>query len=163
MNFVAIDFETANYRSNSACSVGLVRVVGDEIVDTAVHLIRPPTRDFVFTYIHGLTWKDVAKSNDFGKLWPSLEAFLEGAEFLAAHNASFDRGVLRACCATYGLAAPKIKFRCTVEIARRTWRIYPTRLSNVCKELGIALNHHEALSDAAACAEIVLAAERKAA
>ena len=38
MNFVAIDFETANYARDSACAVGLVKVVGGEIVDKAVQL-----------------------------------------------------------------------------------------------------------------------------
>jgi DNA polymerase III subunit epsilon len=161
MNFVAIDFETANYRSNSACSVGLVKVVGGEIVDKAVHLIKPPTREFVFTYVHGLTWKDVAKSDDFGELWPTIVPLFEGAEFLAAHNASFDKGVLHACCASYGIPAPSLPFRCTVQMARRTWSIYPTKLSDVCQQLGIALNHHEALSDAMACAQIVLAANER--
>jgi DNA polymerase III epsilon subunit-like protein len=44
---------------------------------------------------------------------------------------------------------------------RREWSIYPTKLSDVCQQLGIALNHHEALSDAMACAQIVLAANKK--
>lgn len=160
-NFVAIDFETANYRPDSACAVGLVKVVGGEIVEAAVHLIKPPTKEFVFTYIHGLTWSDVAKSEDFGQLWPKLAPFLDGAAFLAAHNASFDAGVLRSCCASYGIAAPSLPFRCTVKMARRAWAIYPTKLSDVCRELNIALNHHEALSDAMACAQIVLAADKE--
>ena len=164
MNFVAIDFETANYQASSACSVGLVKVVRGKIVATAVHLIRPPTRRFVFTYIHGLTWRNVAKADDFGTLWPTIESFLEGAEFLAAHNASFDRGVLHACCEHYGIAAPSLPFQCTVQMARRTWSIYPTKLPDVCRFLGVDLNHHEALSDSMACARIVLAArESKAA
>jgi DNA polymerase-3 subunit epsilon len=163
MNFVAIDFETANHSSDSACAVGLVKVAGGRIVDKVVHLIRPPTREFVFTYIHRLTWRDVAAAPSFGELWPNLSPLLAGADFLAAHNASFDRGVLHSCCATYGLTSPKLAFRCTVQLARRTWAIYPTKLSNVCRELGIALNHHEALSDAMACAQIVLAALAKAA
>jgi DNA polymerase-3 subunit epsilon len=160
MNFVAIDFETANYQPDSACAVGLVKVVGGEIVDQAVHLIRPPTREFVFTHIHGLKWKDVANADDFGTLWPRLEPMLDGAAFFAAHNAPFDSGVLRACCARYGIRAPSLPFRCTVQISRRVWSIYPTRLSDVCAKLRIALNHHEALSDAMACAKIVLAAAR---
>jgi DNA polymerase-3 subunit epsilon len=160
MNFVAIDFETANYQADSACAVGLVKVAGGEIVDKAVHLIRPPTREFVFTYIHGLRWTDVAEADDFGALWPKLVSFLDGAEFLAAHNASFDKGVLRACCASYGIATPSLPFRCTVQISRRAWSIYPTKLSDVCRKLEIALNHHEALSDAMACAQIVLAAAK---
>ena len=157
-DFVAIDFETANHRADSACSVGLVKVAGGQIVETAVHLIRPPTREFRFTFIHGLTWSDVAEADDFGALWPKIEGFFDGAAFLAAHNASFDRGVLGACCAAYGVTAPAQPFRCTVQLARRTWGLYPTRLPDVCRALGIALDHHEALSDARACAAIVLAA-----
>jgi DNA polymerase-3 subunit epsilon len=161
MNFVAIDFETANYRADSACAVGLVKVTDGEIVDKAVHLIRPPRREFAFTHIHGLRWQDVAKADDFVKLWPRIEGFFEGAEFLAAHNASFDKGVLNACCASYGLPAPSLPFRCTVRISRAAWNIRPTRLSDVCQKLGIALNHHEALSDAMACAQIYLAAHKQ--
>jgi DNA polymerase-3 subunit epsilon len=47
-----------------------------------------------------------------------------------------------------------------VQISRRVWNIHPTKLSDVCAKLRIALNHHEALSDAMACAKIVLAAAR---
>ena len=158
LSFVAIDFETANHRADSACAIGLVKVSEGNIVDRAVHLIRPPSRDFVFTWVHGLTWRDVEHAEDFGALWPRLAPMLEGADFLAAHNAPFDKGVLNACCAAYGLARPALPFRCTVQLARRAWNIRPTRLSDVCRALDIALNHHEALSDAMACAQIVLAA-----
>ena len=163
MNFVAIDFETANHGRDSACAIGLVKVAKGEIVDTAVRLIRPPTRQFLFTHIHGLSWKDVAQAPDFGEVWASLAPLLDGAAFLAAHNAPFDKGVLHACCAAYGIAAPSLPFRCSVQIARRTWSIYPTKLSDVCRALDIDLNHHEALSDATACAKIFLAANRDAA
>lgn len=135
MNFLAIDFETANYQANSACSVGLVKVVGGVIVDKQVYLIRPPTRDFVFTYIHGLTWKDVAKKDDFEAIWPKIDSFLNGAEFLVAHNASFDKGVLDACCATHRITRPSLPFRCTVQIARRTWSIYPRSFQMFAKSL----------------------------
>src|ERR1700678_2271668 len=96
MNFVAIDFATANQAADSACAVGLVKVVDDEIVDSVAYLIRPPSKRFVFTYIHKLTWNHVKDAQDFGALWPILDAFIAGAEFLAAHNASFDRGVFKA-------------------------------------------------------------------
>ena len=101
----------------------------------------------------------MAKSPDFGKLG-DVERFLDGVEFFAAHNASFDKGVLHACRARHGIASPSLPFQCTVQIARRTWSIYPTKLPDVCRHLGIALNHHEALSDAMACARIVLAASK---
>jgi DNA polymerase-3 subunit epsilon len=161
MNFVAIDFETANYAQNSACSIGLVKVNDGKIVDKAMHLIRPPSKEFVFTYVHGLTWRDVADADDFGKLWPEIESLLDGAEFLVAHNAPFDRGVLHACCEHYGLSRPSLPFRCTVQLARQTWSVFPTKLPDVCRYLSIPLNHHEALSDALACAQIVIAADEE--
>ena len=40
-NFVAIDFETANFAQSSVCSVGLVIVKDGEIVDNYYSLIRP--------------------------------------------------------------------------------------------------------------------------
>ncbi len=39
-DFVAIDFETANGRRSSVCSVGIVIVRGGEIVDKFYSLIR---------------------------------------------------------------------------------------------------------------------------
>jgi DNA polymerase-3 subunit epsilon len=140
----------------------LVKVVDGRIVDSVAHLIRPPTREFLFTYIHGLTWSHVAAATDFGRLWPELAPWLDGVDFLAAHNASFDRGVLNACCASYEIAAPLPAFRCTVTMARRAWNLRPTKLPDVCRHLGITLDHHDALSDAMACAKIVIAAELRA-
>jgi DNA polymerase-3 subunit epsilon len=158
--FVALDFETADYPRDSACALGLVRVENHRIVRRTYHLIRPPRRKFVFTYLHGITWEDVAGQPTFADLWPSLNPFLEGVDFLAAHNASFDRSVLQKCCETAGLNPPPIPFRCTVQLARQTWNIYPTKLNNVCDHLGIALKHHQAASDAEACALIVIAAHQ---
>jgi len=77
---------------------------------------------------------------------------------LAAHNASFDKGVLEGACAHYGITAPTLPFRCTVQMARKAWNLRPTKLPDVCRHLGIDLDHHNALSDAMACALIVLAA-----
>ncbi len=158
MNFVALDFETADYGADSACAVALVRVSGGQIVDRAYRLIRPPRPRMVFTYIHGIRWADVANEPTFGEVWPALMPLFEGADFIAAHNASFDRGVTRACCAAAGLEPPALPFQCTVKMARRAWNIRPTRLDNVCRHLGIPLQHHNAASDAEACARIVIAA-----
>ena len=92
--FVALDFETADYYPDSACALGLVRVENHQIVARAYSLIKPPRRRFVFTYLHGITWEDVANQPNFGELWPSYSPLLEGIDSLAAHNASFDRSVL---------------------------------------------------------------------
>lgn len=156
--FVAIDFETANYYPNSACALALVRVEDGTIVGRKVELIRPPDRQFVFTWLHGIAWDDVAERPSFADLWPQFKQFIKGAKFLAAHNAPFDRGVLRTCCTESGLTPPRIRFVCTMKLAREKWNIYPTRLPDVCGRFGIPLNHHDPLSDAEACARIVMQA-----
>lgn len=156
--FVAIDFETADYGRDSACAVALVRVEKGRVVRREAQLIRPPRRRFEFTYIHGITWNDVAEAPTFGEAWPNLAGVLEGADFLAAHNASFDRGVLEACCQVARLPSPELPFRCSMQLARKTWGIYPTKLPDVCARLAIPLRHHDAASDAEACARILIAA-----
>lgn len=160
-NFVAIDFETADNGADSACAVGLVRVENDRIVDEMVTLICPPRSNIMFTHIHGLAWKDVCTAPNFCDVWPKIEAFSRGIDTFIAHNAPFDRKVLHGCCVASGIPIPAQNFQCTVQIARRAFGIYPTKLSNVCQVLGIELNHHEALSDARACAQIVLQARKK--
>ncbi len=157
--FVAIDFETANHRRDSACAVGLAAGRGGRIETARSFLIRPPASQFAFTGIHGLRWEDVRSAPTFGELWPTLRVWIDNAEFIAAHNAPFDRNVLLTCCATYGIEMPRIPFICTVQLARLQWGIYPTRLPDVCRRLRISLRHHNSGSDAEACARIVIAAE----
>lgn len=159
--FVAIDFETADRYKDSACAVGIVRVEGTEIVESVVRLIRPPRREFEFTYIHKITWPMVANEPDFAELWPDIAYLFEDIDFLAAHNASFDRKVLQSCCDVHHIDYPGLPFLCTVQLARKEFSIFPTKLPDVCRSLDIELNHHDALSDANACARIVIAALEK--
>lgn len=156
--FAAIDFETADFGRDSACAVAVVVVDSGEIIYKGCSLIRPPRREFIFSYLHGITWEDVAGQPDFKEFWPKLLPLFNGVDFIAAHNASFDRSVLHACCEGCGAPLPGTKFLCTMRLARRIWNLRPTRLPDVCRYLNIALQHHDAASDALACAKIVLAA-----
>lgn len=158
--FAAIDFETADYERDSACSVAIVKVVGEEIVSRWVRLIRPPRKQFVFTYLHGIGWKDVEKEPSFAEIWPEFARQIEDVQFLVAHNAGFDKAVMSTCCIKAGIEPPRLPFHCTVQAARMTWDLYPTKLPNVCQFLNIPLEHHKAESDAEACARIYIAAQR---
>jgi DNA polymerase-3 subunit epsilon len=154
--FAAIDFETADYGRDSACALAVVVAENGVIIDKRYSLIRPPRKDFMFSYLHGITWRDVAKKPAFGEYWQEIKGIFDDVDFIAAHNASFDRGVLHACCSMEGHDLPEIDYLCTMKLARRLWNVYPTKLSDVCRHFRIALNHHEAASDALACAKIVL-------
>lgn len=153
---MAIDFETANHRRDSACAVGLVRVHRGEIAARGYWLIRPPTRHFTFSWLHGIRWEDVRTAPNFAELWPELAGWLSPGTHLAAHNAAFDMSVLRACCERYGIDPPAVRQVCTLRAAR-SLRLRPASLDAVCRQLGIPLlRHHDALCDAEACARIVL-------
>ena len=74
--FVAIDFETADYGRDSACALALVRVEAGVIVQRAFHYIRPPRQRMIFTYLHGISWEQVAGAPLFAQLWPQLKSAL---------------------------------------------------------------------------------------
>lgn len=156
--FVAIDFETANRSRDSACAVSVVSVV-DGVVDSVLtSLICPPTPEFEFTAIHGISYPMVKGSPSFAELAPTLLPLLRNAPFIAAHNAAFDSSVLTASCTRIGESGVTPPWLCTVRLARKTWRLPSCALNKVADHLGIPLNHHDAESDARACAGIVVAA-----
>ena len=156
--FAAIDFETADYERDSACALSVVVVHQGEVVERWHSLIQPPRRTFFFTYLHGISWNDVKGKPKFDQIMPEIRRLLEPVDFVAAHNASFDRSVLRACCDLYGLAHIGLPFVCTVKLARKAWALKPAALPNVCAHLRIPLKHHDAESDSHACALILLSA-----
>jgi DNA polymerase-3 subunit epsilon len=157
--FVAIDFETADFGPESACAIAVVAIEDGRIAEVRTHLIRPPYERNRFSGLHGLTWDDLADAPDFAALWPDLRDMFDGAEAIVAHNAGFDRAVLRACCHGAGHAAPDMPYICTMRLARALWRVRPTSLRDVCRFLAIAHTRpHDAEADARACAAIAIAA-----
>ena len=59
MTFTAIDFETATYKTHSACAVGIVTVEHGIIVEEFATLIQPPDNYYSYQNIrvHGITSK----------------------------------------------------------------------------------------------------------
>lgn len=149
-SFTAIDFETAQGPRWSICQVGLVRMVDGEVADSLSILIQPPDNYYLwsFTGIHGISSRDTVSAPTFDQVWPRIRPFIEG-ELLVAHNASFDMSCLRKALDYYGLAHPEFTPACT-------YKIYRKGLARLCAEEAIPLNHHDALSDARACAELYL-------
>jgi DNA polymerase III subunit epsilon len=158
VKIVAIDFETADSGADSACALGIVAIENGKVTSQGYRLIRPPRRQFAFTYIHGIRWADVAEESPFEAVWDDFRDHWLGADYFVAHNAPFDRRVLAACCAAAGRESPTAHFLCTVRIARSHWNFRPANLAYVCTQLGIPLTHHDAASDALACASIAIRA-----
>ncbi len=160
MNFVAIDFETANHSPSSACSLGIAVVENSRITLTKEWYMKPEPFyfDYSNTLIHGITAKDVMRCPGFDGLWDEIFSVI-GGKTLVAHYAPFDIGVLRALINIYALNAPALDYFCSCELSRKVWRnLENHKLNTVCKHLHIELNHHNAGSDAAGSAQIVLSA-----
>ncbi len=158
--FTAIDFETATAKRNSACAVGIITVENGKIIDEFYTLIQPPYNEYNWRNInvHGITEVDTLNAPFFNEIYPEIKNRLFGRK-IVAHNESFDRSVLRRTMESYGLNYYDLnieeKWNCTLKIYRAKGYI-PARLDICCKIQGIELNHHEALSDARACAMLYL-------
>ena len=159
-DFVAIDFETANYVRSSVCSMGLVFVADGRIVDERYSLIKPYPNYYLAgnTAIHGLSCEDTSEAPTFDEVWEQFEPLVRDLPFVA-HNASFDRSCLIAAHKAYDLYYPDYPFFCTLQASRRKLRgLLPNhQLHTVAAYCGFDLeNHHNALADAEACAHIAL-------
>lgn len=94
-DFVSIDFETANSRYDSACSIGLAAVRDMAVVDTFYSLINYDGNFLPANIsIHGIHPKDVISAPTIFELYPTLLNFFDGC-LVIAHNARFDMSVLK--------------------------------------------------------------------
>ena len=162
LNFTAIDFETANERRDSACAVGVVRVRGGQIVDTFQTLLRPRVlrMDWRNQQVHGIAEADLHGAPSLADAWPALLPYLD-RQPVVAHNSAFDVSVLEHTLRDFGLPTPAFHCLCSVKLAKVAWPGRERYRLNVLAEyFGMELNHHDALSDARACAEITVRAFR---
>ena len=164
LDFTAIDFETANSSRASACSVGLVRVRAGQVVAAEGWLIKPPPGHDEFlewnTKIHGIRVEDVATAPTWADQFDRLADFAAD-DVLVAHNAGFDLSVLRVASEVTGFDAPPYRSLCSLQVARKTYRLDSYKLPIAAAAAGFAeFSHHDALADARASAAIVVDAAR---
>ena len=147
--FTAIDFETAHGKRNSICQVGLVRVENGIVIDQLSILVQPPDNFYWdrFVNIHGITPERTASAPTFDKIWHQVEPFIRNKNVIAHNGFGFDFQCLSATLEYYGIETPEYTGNCT-------YRIFGENLASLCSKNKIPLNHHDALSDAMACAEL---------
>jgi DNA polymerase III subunit epsilon len=160
LEFVAIDFETANGSPASPCAVGLVRVRDSQIQESLSMLFQPPSPNNWFhegnIRVHGITPDAIVDAPSWEEVLPELLLFTEGLP-MVAHNASFDMGVLRASAEAVNFDLPALNYFCSLQLARRTYALESYRLNAVAYAIGHEeFQHHDALADSDACARIVL-------
>lgn len=159
MNFIAMDFETANRYPESACSLALVMVRNNQIIDRFYTVINPQMPfDAQNIKVHQITADDVKDAPTMAEVWEKIKTLYQPGMLVAAHNARFDTNVLKKSLARYNISEPHY----LVLDSLKTSRILEPELDNhkldrVSQALNVELwHHHNALSDSEACAGILL-------
>ena len=154
---VVVDVETANEMRGSICQIGIVVYENGNEIDAWETLIDPQDEfDWMNVSIHGITEEDVQGAPVIDDVLPILKNYFDGN--MVATYGSFDR-------LAFDSALPDafsgVQWLDVTRIVRRTWKDFAYsgyNLANMCRHLGIDLNHHQALSDARAAGEIVFRA-----
>ena len=159
-DFAAIDFEAANAELTSVCSMGVVIVRNDEIVDRFYSLVHPVPDyyDFWTTKVHGIKKKDTENADIFPVVWYQVAHKLKGLA-MVAHGKSFDERCLKALHKYYRIKYPNYPFYCThLGSQQLVPDVENHKLQSVALHFGydIEKNHHNALADAEACAVIAM-------
>lgn len=160
INFVAVDFETANNHRSSACSIGLAFVENGVVVESKHFLIKPYPNYYCGynTEIHGITEADTKDSPTFSELWPSIFDSIKG-KTLSFHFSSFDVSVLKAMLQSYSIDIPTLEYVCSYVISHKAFpALSKHTLKAVCEHIGHEMEkHHNAESDAIAAAVALIA------
>lgn len=160
MNFVAIDVETANEDMASICQIGIVKYESGVLCDEWKSYIDP--EDYfscINISIHGIDSSVVQGAPTFPEIAETLSSYFRDS-IIVCHT-HFDRVAISQASHRYDLHLPECTWLDSARVARRTWKECAWRgygLSNVCKLIGYEFMHHDALEDAKAAAQILIAA-----
>ena len=162
--YVVVDVETTGGRGKNhrVTEIGAVKVQNGRIVDRLQTLLNPQrTIPPSITRVTGISSTMVADAPYFIDIADDLEAFMGDAIFVA-HNVDFDYGFVASEFKRIGRKFRHAKL-CTCASMRK---LYPGQrsysLASLCGVFGISLQqHHRALCDAEAAAELLLLINEK--
>lgn len=163
MDFVALDFETANADLSSICQVGMATFREGELVETYSSLVDPDDFfDPINVSIHGIDEARVRGAPSFASLYPEIHGRAKGAVVVC--HSLFDRAALHRATERHHLDRFDCQWLDTMRVVRRTWPQYAQSgygLGNVARDFGIDFTHHDALEDARATGIILVRAIRE--
>lgn len=164
MNFVSIDFETANSHRTSACSLGITVVENGVIVEKKQWLIKPPRNYFNDKNIavHGITPEMTINELEFNELWPEIKPYLHNKLLVAYNGNSMDFNILKKTLIHYEIDYDESNYK-EVDVLRLVKHLFSHvkdyKLTTISSILGLkieSLNHHNSLYDSLLLAEVIL-------
>lgn len=154
-DYISVDIENPNARGNSICSIGIIIVKDNQIIDKKYSLINPEDRfDINNTKITGLTYADVKDAPTFKEYWESIEDLFKN-NIIVGHNITYDLTVIAKALERYDIEVPIFNYYCTLKLSRNFINTNSYSLNSLCDLLNVKLeNHHNALEDAKASQKI---------
>ena len=151
-DFVVIDFEYANSKTQFACQLGIVPIINGEIVDKIEYLIQPPGNEYGLYEmdIHKITPEMTKNSPTFDKIWNEIESYFTN-QTLVCHGREADISTLTNTLKFYSIPIPAFNVINTkVSIANKAIEV-------LCEAYNVTLiRKHHALYDALALAEVFI-------
>ena len=160
MNFVAIDVETSNADMASICQIGIAQYESGILVDEWSSLINP--NDYFSSInvgIHGISEGDVVDSPTLPEVAQTIGSYLNRT--VCVCHTHFDRVSIGRALDKNNLGEYSCVWLDSAKVARRTWedcRWSGYGLANLCNKIGYEFAHHNALEDAKAAGQVLLAA-----
>jgi DNA polymerase-3 subunit epsilon len=163
MRFAAIDVETANPDMASICQIGVATFTDGLLSADWQILVNPEDHfDDINSSIHGIEEHHVQNAPTFPAISDELFAILRNQPVIA--HTHFDRAAISQACRKNDLASPELQWLDSARVARRAWAQFATKgygLKNLCKYIGYSFRHHDALEDAKAAGQVMLAAMKE--
>jgi DNA polymerase-3 subunit epsilon len=157
---VAVDIETANPSMASICQVGVAGFSDGAVSFEWVSYVDPQDCFAPMNVaVHGIDAPVVAGAPLFPAIANQLLQMI-GGTVVACHT-PFDRVALHQAFTKHALELPALTWLDTARVARRAWAECAHRgygLATVCSMIGYDFQHHDALEDAKAAGEVLLAA-----
>ena len=148
-DYISVDIENPNSRGNSICSIGIVIVKNNEVVDEVYSLINPEDRfDIINSQITKLNVCDVKDAPTFKEFWNgNKDLFLENV--IVGHNVTYDLSVISKSLDRYEIEVPQFRYLCTLELSQKFLESNSYKLDKLCENYDLTLEkHHNSLSDA---------------
>lgn len=160
MDFVALDFETANADLSSICQVGAVEFQNGEARSAFSTLVNPDDYfDPLNVGIHGIDEERVRGAPTLAAVHAELGKLMHG-RVVVCHS-SFDRAALRQAESRHTLKSIDCRWLDTTMVVRRAWPQYARKgygLENLARDFDISFRHHDAAEDARTTGVILLRA-----
>ena len=156
--YVVFDLETTglDVMNNGITEIGAVKIINGKISEEFTTLVKP---DYKITEentaITGITEEMVKDSPKIGSVIPDFMKFIDGA-VLVAQNADFDMKFVKRFAGAEDYEV-KNKVLDTLDLARAHLPMLRRHdLHTLAEHFGIVFNHHRALSDSYATAEVFI-------